>query len=36
MSKTRGAARTRFLAVGIFLSTLLVSSKILIDNMKNF
>jgi hypothetical protein len=36
MSKTRGSARTRFLAVGIFISTVLVSSKTLIKNMRNF
>ena len=34
MAKARGAAPPRFLAVGIFLSILAVSSKTLIDNMK--
>jgi hypothetical protein len=34
MARARGAARKRFLAVGIFLSTLLVTSRTLIDNMR--
>jgi hypothetical protein len=34
MSEARGAARRRFLAVGIFLSTLLMTSKQLTDYMK--
>jgi hypothetical protein len=36
MARARGAARTRFLAVGIFLSTILVTSRTLIDNMRSF
>ena len=34
MARARGAARPRFLAVGIFLSIIAVSSRTLIDNMK--
>jgi hypothetical protein len=34
MARVRGTARKRFLAVGIFLSTLLVTSKTLINNMR--
>lgn len=36
MRKAWGAAPSRFLAVGVFLSILAVSSKTLIDNMKRF
>jgi hypothetical protein len=34
MTDARKAARPRFLAVGLFLSTLLVSSEVLMDRMK--
>ncbi|KAK1677357.1 hypothetical protein QYE76_038205 [Lolium multiflorum] len=34
MAKVRGAARVRFMAVGVFLSVLAISSKTLLDGMK--
>ncbi|KAM0821922.1 hypothetical protein ACQ4PT_071850 [Festuca glaucescens] len=34
MAKERGAARVRFMAVGVFLSVLAISSKTLLDGMK--